>query len=172
MRELQLAALQGVGADENRVELIRVCNEMRKKDELLPEAARSRLLSWVYLGNRDTVLAKLDQTLPVDEHLATFRWLIQGIDVTESIYLTFTLARLLEAGGDCDAAQRLYVSLLGPSITVAVKAREGLERCKRKSPQLKSEVELLTESLYDKGGLHLAAVTTRYWGQGLAMMSL
>ncbi len=24
----------------------------------------------------------------------------------------------------------------------------------------------------DNGGLHLAAVTTRYWGQGLAMMSL
>jgi len=25
---------------------------------------------------------------------------------------------------------------------------------------------------YAKGGLHLAEVTTRYWGQGLAMMSL
>jgi HEAT repeat protein len=150
VRELQLAALQWVGADENQVELIRVCNEMRKENDLLPEAARSRLLSWVYFGNRDTVLAKLDQTLPADEHLATFQWLIQGIDITESIYLTFTLARLLEAGGDCDAAQRLYVSLLGPRITVADKAREGIERCKRKSPQLKSEVELLTESLYDK----------------------
>jgi hypothetical protein len=75
VRELQLAALQWVRADENQVELIRVCNEMRKESELLPEAARSRLLSLVYFGNRDTVLAKLDQTLPADEHLATFQWL-------------------------------------------------------------------------------------------------
>jgi HEAT repeat protein len=154
VRALQLAALQLFRADENKVELIRVCNEMRKENDLLPEEDRNRLLSWVYYGgDQDTVLAKLDQTLPADEHLATFQWLIQGIDITESIYQTFTLARLLEAGGDCDAAQRLYVSLLGPRITVADKAREGIERCKRKSPQLKSEVELLTESLYDKSAL-------------------
>lgn len=69
VRALQLAALQWVGADENKVELIRVCNEVRKENDLLPEAARSRLLSEVYFGNRDTVLAKLDQTLPADEHL-------------------------------------------------------------------------------------------------------
>ena len=152
VRELQLAALQWVGADENQVELIRVCNEMRKENELLPEATRSRLFSKIYSMNRDTVLAKLDQILPADEHLATFQWLMQGIDITKSTYQTFFLARLLEAGGDCDAAQRLYVSLLGASM-MSGKAREGLERCKRKSPQLKSEVELLTESLYDKSAL-------------------
>lgn len=38
-------------------------------------------------------------------------------------------------------------------MTLADKAREGIERCKRKSPQLKSEVELLTESLDDKSAL-------------------
>ena len=53
VRELQLAALQWVGADENQVELIRVCNEMRKENDSLPEAARSRLLSRVYFGNRE-----------------------------------------------------------------------------------------------------------------------
>jgi len=152
VRELQLAALQWVGADENQVELIRVCNEMRKENDLLPEATRSRLLSKIYFMNRDTVLAKLDQILPADEHLATFQWLMQGIDTTKSTYQTFFLARLLEAGGDCDAAQGLYVSLLGVS-TMSGEAREGLDRCKRKSPQLKSEVELLTESLYDKSAL-------------------
>jgi HEAT repeat protein len=153
VRELQLAALQWVGADENQIELIRVCNEMRKENDLLPEATRSRLFSTIYSMNRDAVLAKLDQILPADEHLATFQWLMQGIDTTKSIYQTFFLARLLEAGGDCDAAQPLYVSLLGASPRWSGKAREGLERCKRKSPQLKSEVELLTESLYDKSAL-------------------
>jgi len=102
---------------------------------------------------RDTDFEKLDQILPADEHLATFQWVTQGIDGTESNYNNFALARLLEAAGDCDAAQRLYVSLLGPSMTLADKAREGIERCKRKSPELKSEVELLTESLDDKSAL-------------------
>ena len=149
VRELQLAALQWVRADENQVELIRVCNEMRKENDLPPEATRSRLLGGIYFMNRDAVLLKLDQILPADEHLATFQWLMQGIDATKSTYQTFFLARLLEAGGDCDAAQRLYVSLLGASM-MSGNVREGLERCKRKSPQLKSEVELLTESLYDE----------------------
>ena len=152
VRELQLAALQWVRTDENGVELIRVCNEMRKENDLLPEATRSRLLSQIYFMNRDTVLAKLEQILPADEHLATFQWLMQGIDSTESTYQTFFLARLLEAGGNCEAAQRLYVSLLGASM-MSGKVREGLERCKRKSPQLKSEVELLTELLHDKSAL-------------------
>jgi HEAT repeat protein len=148
VRKLQLAALQSFEADENKVELIRVCNEMRKANNLLPEEARSRLLSHLSRMIRDTDFEKLDQILPADEHLATFQWLTQGIDSTESNYHNFALARLLEAAGDCDAAQRLYVSLGGT--TLFNKSREGIERCKRKSPQLKSEVELLTESLYDK----------------------
>ncbi|MGH7261877.1 MAG: histidine kinase dimerization/phospho-acceptor domain-containing protein [Nitrospiraceae bacterium] len=43
------------------------------------------------------------------------------------------------------------------------------------SHELKTPLSLIrmnAETLYLKGGLHLAAVTTRYWGQGLAMMSL
>jgi HEAT repeat protein/cell division protein FtsL len=151
VRALQLAALQWVGGDENSVELIRVCNEMRKENDLLPEATRIRILSGVYFGNRDTVLAKLDQTLPAHEHLATFQWLMQGIDNSESPYQTFTLARLQETAGDCGAAQRLYVSLGGT--TLFNKSREGLKRCQRKFPQLKSEVELLTELLHDKSAL-------------------
>lgn len=162
VRGLQLAALQWVGADENQIELIRVCNEMRKENDLLPEATRSRIFSSIYSTNRDTVLAKLDEILPADEHLATFQWLMQGIDTTKSNYQTFSLARLLEASGDCDTAQRLYVSLLGAS-RLFVKAREGLERCKRKSPQMKSEVDLLTKSLYDK-----SAVVRRRAVEGLS----
>lgn len=162
VRELQLAALQWVRADENQVELIRVCNEMRKENDLPPEATRSRLLGGIYFMNRDAVLLKLDQILPADEHLATFQWLMQGIDATKSTYQTFFLARLLEAGGDCDAAQRLYVSLLGASM-MSGNVREGLERCKRKSPQLRSEVELLTESLHDN-----SAVVRRRAVEGLS----
>jgi HEAT repeat protein len=162
VRELQLAALQWVGADENRVELIRVCNAMRKNNESLDDEQRSRLLSRIYFGSTDAVLAKLEEILPAAEHLATFQWLMQGIDSTQSTYQTFFLARLLEAGGDCDAAQRLYVSLLGASM-MSGEAREGLERCKRKSPQLKSEVELLTESLHDK-----SAVVRRRAVEGLS----
>jgi HEAT repeat protein len=149
VREFQLAALQSVGADENAVELIRVCNQMRKENDLLPEESRNRLFGEIYFMHRDSVLANLDQILPADEHLATFQWLTQGIDKTKSIEHTFFLARLLEASGNCDVAQGLYVSALAAR-RWSGKAREGLERCRLRSPQPKSEVELLTEWLHDK----------------------
>lgn len=152
VREFQLAALQWVGTDENRIELIRACNEMRKENDSLPVELRSRLISHIYFMGRDGILAKFDQILPAEEHLATFQWLIQGIDSTESLYQTFFLARLREAVGDCKSAQYLYASLLGSDM-LSGKIREGIERCKRKTPLLKSEVELLTESISDQNAL-------------------
>ena len=148
VRKLQLAALQWVRTDEDMFEIIRVFNEMRKDNESLPEETRSRILRDIYSMYREELLAKLDQILPADEHLATYQWLLQGSDATKSNDQTFFLARLSEAAGDCDRAQRLYVFVLNTRMSREV--REGLERCKRKSPQLKSEVELLTESLNDK----------------------
>lgn len=150
VRNLQLAALQWGTTDKNTIELIRVCNEMRKNNESLDEERRSRLLSRIYFGSRDAVHAKLDEILPADEHLATVNWLAQGLD--PSTGTTLILARLSEAVGDCHSALRLYVSLLWPGLVseISSKVLEGIERCKRTSPQLKSEVEILSESLNDK----------------------
>lgn len=133
VRQWQLAALQWVTTDENTLELIRVCNEMRKNGEpLRDEDQRRRLLSQIYLMHRDAVLAHLDQVVPADEHLATYQWLLQGIDATPPAYQTFFLARLSEAAGDCNTAERLYASLPSASM-ISREAQDGIARCKRVS---------------------------------------
>ncbi len=135
VRMLQLAALQWDKTDKNTIELIRVCNEMRKNNESLAQEERSRLLSHIYFMSRDTVFAKLDEILPADEHLATVQWLARGLDPSTDTKLI--LARLSEAAGDCPSALRQYVSLLAPGLSSRISnpVQEGIERCKRTSPQ-------------------------------------
>ena len=133
VRQWQLAALQWVTTDENTLELIRVCNEMRKNGEpLRDEDQRRRLLSQIYFMHRDAVLAHLDQVLPADEHLATYQWLLRGTDTSPPVYQTFFLARLSEAAGDCGTAQRLYASVPSASM-MSQEVQDGIARCKRVS---------------------------------------
>ena len=132
-KDVRLGRQVHIATDENTIELIRVCNEMRKDDDSLPKATRSRLLSAIYFMPSDAVLAKLVESLPADEHLATVNWLAQGIDPPP--FIQYILARLSEAVGDCNSAQRLYVSLLSPGMSsrISSQVREGIERCKRTS---------------------------------------
>jgi len=143
VRRFQLAALEWVGEDENQMELIRVCNDMRENHEPMSQEDRSRILSDTIFLYREASPAKLAKILPADEDLATYRWLLNGHNTTKSPYQTFALARLSEAAGDCDTAQRLYVLLLGS--TMSRQVQKGIERCKRSSAPLKSDAELLTE---------------------------
>lgn len=147
VRALQLAALQWVNSDENTVALIHACNDMRTSRESLDAEQRDALLFQIYSVREYAVLAKLDQILPADEHLATYRWLAEGLDMS-SIYRRFFLARLTEAAGDCSTAQPLYVSILSVyalSSAVSKQVRAGIDRCRRGVPQTKSELELLTK---------------------------
>jgi hypothetical protein len=147
VRKLQIAALEWYSKDEDKTELIRVCNEMRKNNEALSEEERVQILSNTDFLYKDMPFSQLAQILPPDEQLATYQWLLHGFDVAQSNYRSFALARLAEAAGDCDAAQPLYALLLGTTMLSEVRA--GLDRCKQSSPQLKSTAELLTELLND-----------------------
>jgi len=148
VRKLQLAALEWVSEEDDQIELIRVCNEMRKNDESLSKEERVRVLSDTDFLYRNMPLSQLARILPADEQLATYRWLLRGFDVAQSNYRSFALARLAEAAGDCETAQRLYALLLDTTLFSEVRA--GLDRCKQRFPHLKSATELLTESLDDE----------------------
>jgi HEAT repeats/PBS lyase HEAT-like repeat len=147
VRKLQIEALEWSSEGEDKIELIRVCNEMRKNDEALSEEERIQILSHTDFLYKDMLLSQLAQILPPDEQLATYRWLLRGFDAAQSNYRSFALARLAEAAGDCGTAQRLYALLLGTTMLSEVRA--GLDRCKQSSPHLKSTAELLTELLND-----------------------
>lgn len=146
VRKLQLAALEGASAEE-KIELIGVCNEMRKNNESLSEEERIRVLSNTDFLYREMPFSQLARILPADEQLATYRWLLRGFDVAQSSYRSFALARLAEAAGDCVTAQRLYALQL--DTTMFSEVRAGLDRCKQRFPDLKPAAELLTESLND-----------------------
>jgi hypothetical protein len=148
VRQLQLAAIEWVPEEQNKIELIRVCNEMRKNNDSMSEQERVRVLSNTDFLYQDMSLSQLAGILPADEHLATYQWLLRGFDVAQSNYRSFALARLAEAAGDCNTAQRLYASLLGTTMFSEVQA--GLDRCKQRSPHLESVAELLTKSLGDE----------------------
>jgi HEAT repeat protein len=148
VRRLQLAAIEWVPKEENEIELIRTCNEMRKNNEPLSEEERGRVLSSTDSLYQDMPLSQLARILPADEHLATYQWLLRGFDVAQSNYRSFALAHLAEAAGDCGIAQPLYASLLGTTMFSEIQA--GLDRCKQRLPHLKSVAELLTEALGDE----------------------
>ena len=143
VRKLQIAALEWVSEDEEKTELIRVCNEMRKNNELLSEEERIQVLSNTDFLYRNMPFSQLARILPADEQSATYRWLLRGFDVEQSNYRSFALARLAEAAEDCGTAQRLYALLLDTMMDPEVRA--GLDRCKRRFPHLMSAAELLTE---------------------------
>ncbi len=134
VRELQIAALEWVSEDEEKIELIRVCNEMRENNESLSEEERVRVLSNTDFLYQDMSLSQLARILPADEQSATYRWLLRGFDVEQSNYRSFALARLAEAAGDCGTAQRLYALLLDTMIYSEVRA--GLDRCEQRFPHL------------------------------------
>ena len=112
VRKLQIAALEWVSEDEEKTELIRVCNEMRKNNKSLSEEERIQVLSNTDFLYRNMPFSQLARILPADEQSATYRWLLRGFDVEQSNYRSFALARLAEAAGDCGTAQRLYALLL------------------------------------------------------------
>lgn len=133
VNRFQIAALQWFSSSDNSIELIRVCNQIRQRGESLPEQTRSRLLSGIYYTDRREILAGLATILPADQHLATFRWLLQGFDVqgpNASNVNRFFLARLSEAAGDCETALSIYTSL--PEMTTEWQAEieHGIDRCR------------------------------------------
>lgn len=147
VRELQIAALEWVSEDEEKIELIRVCNEMRENNESLSEEERIQVLSSTDFLYRNMPFSQLARIVPADEQSATYRWLLRGFDVEQSNYRSFALARLAEAAGDCGTAQRLYALLLDTMMYSEVRA--GLDRCEQRFPHLMSAAELLMESLND-----------------------
>src|SRR5262245_6242228 len=146
VRGLQFAALGSPGgrAEEN-VESIRVSNEMRKNKEELPLEQRSDIIKRVYEWRHEDIWEQLPTILPPAEHLATLNWLTEGIEVGPYSYAALFRARLTEETGDYVKALALYTAC-GPK----PEAKAGIERCKKRAPQAKTEVQLLIEVSRDK----------------------
>jgi len=129
VQRTRLAALKWLGTREADVERVRVADEMRRNNEPVELASRLEIVRDAYpRGNTDAEPAML-AALPAADHLATFRWLVEGRDLRGAPIESYYLARLTEGAGDCAAAVALYRPLLELNSTFQEKIKAGLARC-------------------------------------------
>ena len=114
-QNLQLAALLGYDEFEAAVEMIRVANQIRKNGGVVRNFIRRRFFGYVYFSKLESKLEglvdRVDSIVPADDHLATFQWLLEGMDLSWNANHTLWEARLSEEAGDLSAALKLYESL-------------------------------------------------------------
>ena len=133
VRNLQVFALD-IGCNHGdpacAVHLIRVWNEMRQHKEPLPVESRKSAIDHVYWASMgDKMLAQLDSILPASEHLATFLWLIAGLEGLDEAVTMFWRARLTEAVGDYKAAMGLYLVATSQRTAFKEQTQQGIKRC-------------------------------------------
>ena len=112
VRLLQFAALFDCPSDQCDEEIIRVANDVRKEHGTVPPDEVDRIFSEYY---RKVFSASPASThfliaVPAAEHLATFRWLFDGLDFDESksrLRMCY-LARLQESAGQREEALANY----------------------------------------------------------------
>jgi hypothetical protein len=132
VQRTRLAALKWLGTREADVERVRVADEMRRNNEPVELASRLDIVRDAYpRGGTDAEPAML-AALPAADHLATFRWLVEGRDLRGSPIESYYLARLTEGAGDCAAAAALYRPLLELNSTFQDRIKAGLARCEQR----------------------------------------
>ncbi|HEV1994338.1 MAG TPA: hypothetical protein VGR03_08410 [Candidatus Acidoferrum sp.] len=112
VRRLQLAALFNCPNDDCAEEIIRVANDVRKEHGTVDPDAVNRIFSNYYNRIFSSSLApnRILIAVPAAEHVATFRWLFDGLDFDESKSMLRMgyLATLQEAAGQREEALASY----------------------------------------------------------------
>ena len=115
VREMQLAALMNRHDDASEAEVVRVANDIRKESGPISPDVRRRLFSMYYgkLIPPDQSTNDFIRAVPPAEHVATFRWLFDGMALldSESMLRQGYLSVLEEAAGQTDEARQGYNAL-------------------------------------------------------------
>jgi tetratricopeptide (TPR) repeat protein len=130
VRRFQLAMLRN--SDDLEMEILRVLTEMRRNGEILNAESRHSLESHLYYPFKEEMLAPSSPVISADEHLATYRWLITGLE--RLARRKFVLARLAEQAGFRREALELYEELAKEpdfqAFTSKDQVEEGIARCR------------------------------------------
>jgi HEAT repeat protein len=145
VRQLQLDAWRRDHDPANRLELILVLDEMRRKNEIWTVESRRSLFSDTYANPEPEFLRRFKTILPVADHLATFQWLTGGFGAERNVTRDFFLAQLREASGDLAGALALYRALLAQPTSFDAQIKEGINRTKGSAGQRISETSALIE---------------------------
>jgi hypothetical protein len=115
VRRMQLEALMNHKNDRSDAEVVRVANEMRKEQRRVDSYNVQKIFD-VYaidMNPREQAPATFVNAVPPAEHLATFHWVFDNLNLRDDQRHeeTYFLAVLSEAAGQRDEALRLYRSL-------------------------------------------------------------
>jgi hypothetical protein len=106
VRDLMIAAYDNAQTAESEAQIIKVANDMRKKNEQLDLSTRKRIMSGAYFMYRDEIMNEVGNLLSPAEHLETFLFLMEGMDVSDKPFITEALARVRKAAGANVAAEK------------------------------------------------------------------
>jgi hypothetical protein len=139
VRLLQLSALMNSDSDDHQEEVIRVANAIRTEQGSLEKSMRTRIFSIYYfrlLRPNASTPAFINAVAPKD-HVATFRWLFDALDLDESngLLRSYYLCALQEAAGQRDQAlagyQAIKPKLAGRNGSLANGIDAGIKRLSR-----------------------------------------
>jgi tetratricopeptide (TPR) repeat protein len=139
VRDLQLSALLNAHTDAHEEEIVRVLNEIRKEQVSLSPDMQRRLFSMYYgkLFPPDAETPKFINAVPPAEHVATFRWFFDKMDLDQSNSLLRAgyLSVLQEAAGQREEAlagyQLIRRQLAGRTGSLLTVAEAGTKRLSR-----------------------------------------
>jgi hypothetical protein len=120
VRHLQLSAVLNCNTEEADQEVIRVANAMRKEHRTIDDYERSHIwgLYFFELSHPTAKSAAFTNAVPPAEHVATFHWLFDSLDLNSDsnssnrISRIYYLAVLQEAAGQRDDALANYKLVL------------------------------------------------------------
>jgi hypothetical protein len=115
VRGMQISALLNRHDDATEEEVVRVADDIRKEGGSISPDVKRRIFSMYYgkLIPPDQKTADFVRAVPPAEHLATFRWLFDSLELpdSESMLRQGYLSILEEAGGQVDEARKGYDAL-------------------------------------------------------------
>jgi hypothetical protein len=115
VRKLQFAALENCPNGGCDAEIIRVANEIRKENGKIDADTVHRIYSNYYgrVFSPNPSANQFLNAIPPEEHLATFHWLFDGLDLdeSESLLRSGYLASIEEAAGKREEALANYRGL-------------------------------------------------------------
>lgn len=129
---MRVTTLLATREPDATTELLRAADEMRRKGDVLDVSLRKRILweAYTQMGRRDEI--KLLSMLPPADHLLTFQWLVEDLDLDQDAHLAYFQARLTEAVGDDTKAAEGYRKLIAEGASDHERAKAGLARCEQR----------------------------------------
>jgi Tfp pilus assembly protein PilF len=97
VRHLMFSAYRNGSEPEYQAQIIKLADEMRKNHETIERSERERILTGAYYMYRNEIMQEVGKVLSPKDHLETFLYLSQGIDVDAKPFLKEFLAKLRKA---------------------------------------------------------------------------